>query len=206
MAYAKPGDESQVALWDNVVRKPEAAAYAFNALLRIDPYSNRIERTLKWLWVKQLAEAWAVDTAFLMRRAARARGSEEIISHVLGALYRQHRVLPDGRPLWDALDRLLHKRDWSKAWTARAKTPDTLLLPVTERAGPADQDQLGARLITRQSGRVAPDSYGQVFELYIHVRDFRTRSALNRLLEEMVETYPIRWHDVSGYLQARRGA
>lgn len=75
-----------IPLWVCVLRHPEVAGYAFNALLEIDPHADRIKEALITLWPRQLRERWNVDTAFLMRRAARAQGSEAIIEQVLSAL------------------------------------------------------------------------------------------------------------------------
>ena len=76
MSFQQTADHAP--LWEELLESPDVAAYAFSALLNIDPHAPRIERTLRKLWQRQFEENWPVDTPFLARRAARARGSEDV--------------------------------------------------------------------------------------------------------------------------------
>lgn len=69
----------RVPVWEQVLERREVAAYAFSALLAIDPRADRVSNALAYLRQKQLCEKWNVDTAFLARKAARLSGSEVVI-------------------------------------------------------------------------------------------------------------------------------
>ncbi len=69
-----------VPAWEQVLKREEVAAYAFNALLAIDPRADRVSDALAFLWQKQLCEKWNVDTEFLARKAARLSGSEAVVT------------------------------------------------------------------------------------------------------------------------------
>ena len=107
MGYRK--QRSEIPLWEDLLTYEAVAAYAFNALVDIDPYLPDIPRHLRTLWEKQIAEGWPVDTAFLMRRAARERRSRALIGHVLSSLR--------GREFWNRVETELERRPWSAAWT-----------------------------------------------------------------------------------------
>lgn len=82
--------EKGVRFWeDEILTRKDVAAYGFNALLDIDPTHARIETHLIELWRLQVQEDWPVNTAFLMRRAARIRGEEGLIFRVLKKLKRE---------------------------------------------------------------------------------------------------------------------
>jgi hypothetical protein len=116
LSYVKPSDETQVSLWETVLRTPSVSAYGFMALLTIDPYSNRIDRALVELFLHQVCDAWAVDTAFLMRRAARERQSNRVIESVLSDLQEQTSPPGTASNAWDEITRELKRRDWSREW------------------------------------------------------------------------------------------
>lgn len=139
MAYAHT--RSHIPLWEEVIQSPEVAAYAFNALLEIDPHADRIEQALVTLWQKQLREDWRVDTAFLMRRAARARGSETIIARVLLSLDDELARLPEGQQLRQNLEEELQRRDWSRSWGHFAQ-PETPSGEIPSRQSPHGQERL----------------------------------------------------------------
>lgn len=116
LSYVRPGDASQVSLWTQVLHQPDVCAYGFMALLTIDPYSNRIERALEELFLHQIRDAWPVDTPFLMRRAARQRGSKGVIENVLTEL-QEHMSFPGTRSDdWVAITQELTRRPWSRSW------------------------------------------------------------------------------------------
>lgn len=107
---------SHVPMWERLLQRPEVAAYAFSALLQIDPHAKRIEEGLVTLWRKQLCEGWNVDTAFLMRQAARARQSESTIGRVLRRLDNELSKLPEPEQLRRTLHQQLQRREWSQTW------------------------------------------------------------------------------------------
>ncbi len=121
MAYRV--DPSDVVLWERLLDQAEVAAYAFNALLEIDPHAKRVEDALTVLWKRQLCEDWKVDTAFLLRRGARAQGSEALIRRVLRRVGKELSKLPKGEQLRSRLAGELERRDWSRAWTRFAREP-----------------------------------------------------------------------------------
>jgi hypothetical protein len=127
LAHVQPGAGWQAPLWEAVLDRPDTAAYGLTALLRIDPYAPRIERALMALWLHQIADAWLVDSAFLTRSAARARGSDAIIFSVLTELKQETQLLADGRTVWGGIESELARRKWTRAWldelARRGKSP-----------------------------------------------------------------------------------
>ena len=106
MGYEK--DRSEIPFWEDVLTNKDVAAYAFNALVDIDPFLPDIPQYLRTLWQKQLLEDWPVDTAFLMRRAAREQGGMELIESVLKSLRAPE--------MMDRLKKELARRAWSAEW------------------------------------------------------------------------------------------
>ena len=105
-----------VPVWEQVLEREEVAAYAFNALLEIDPRADRVPQALTFLWQKQLCKKWNVDTAFLARKAARSSGSEGVIRRALFGLYREFAALPHGQDFQTELLDSLARRSWSQGW------------------------------------------------------------------------------------------
>ena len=105
-----------VPVWEQVLEREEVAAYAFNALLAIDPRADRVVNALAYLWQKQLGEKWNVDTAFLARKAARLSGSEAIIHRALYTLHCELVALPHGQDFQTELLDSLARRSWSQGW------------------------------------------------------------------------------------------
>ncbi len=128
MGYSQT--EDQVSLWEGVLRCPEVAAYGFNALLSIDPRSPRIERALKELWRRQVRDNWPVDTAFLMRRAAREQASDRIIGRVLSSLRADSEDSPTPQHEWNKLRAELDRRVWTRGWAQLVQPPQRSELPV----------------------------------------------------------------------------
>ena len=115
MAYAH--DEKSIRFWeDDILTNKDVAAYGFNALLDIDLQNPdiatedkpKIEKYLCELWRLQVEENWPVNTAFLMRRAARVRDETELI-------YRVLYVLKKDDSLWENIKEEL-KQSWSQQW------------------------------------------------------------------------------------------
>ncbi len=73
MAFGRTPDH--IPLWERVLQRKEVAAYAFNALLEIDPEADRIEEALETLREKRVHEGWNIDTEFLTQRVHRVRAS-----------------------------------------------------------------------------------------------------------------------------------
>ena len=107
-----------VPVWEQVLEREEVAAYAFSALLAIDPQADRVANALAHLWQKQLCSKWNVDTEFLARKAARLSGSDEVIMHALFALDRDLAAQPVGKDLKAKLLKNLAGRSWSQGWIA----------------------------------------------------------------------------------------
>ena len=105
-----------VPLWEQLLQRREVAAYAFNALLAINPRANRITNALAMLWRKQLCDKWNIDTAFLARRAARLRGSQKVIHDALRVVVQDLSTLPDYEQLRQAILADLDRRSWSQHW------------------------------------------------------------------------------------------
>ena len=105
-----------IPVWEQVLKREEVAAYAFNALLAIDPLADRIARSLAYLWQKELCEKWNVDTEFLARKAARLSASESVILHALFALDRELAAQPYGEDVKARLRVSLARRSWSQGW------------------------------------------------------------------------------------------
>lgn len=128
MPYGSTPDH--VPLWEQLLKRREVAAYAFNALLAIDPHAPRITKALAMLWRKQLCDEWNVDTAFLARRAARLSGSQNVIQDSLRAVLQDLLTLPDHGQLRQSLLTDLDRRSWSQHWIQH-------LRPEREAAGHA---------------------------------------------------------------------
>ncbi len=117
MAYAQ--DEKSIRFWeDEILTNKDVAAYGFNALLDIDAGHPRIEEKLCELWSLQLEENWPVNTAFLLRRAARVRNEPTLIHRVL------LKLKTGDSSLWEIIEKEL-SQPWSQHWLAsiRETTP-----------------------------------------------------------------------------------
>ncbi len=112
MAYAQ--DEKSIRFWeDEILTNKDVAAYGFNALLDIDPNHERIEEKLCELWRLQVEENWPVNTAFLLRRAARIRNETDLIYRILQELKKDD-------SLWEKVEKELNQ-PWSQQWLAKIK-------------------------------------------------------------------------------------
>ena len=113
MAYAQ--DEKSIRFWeDEILTNKDVAAYGFNALLDIDAGHPRIEEYLCELWRLQVEENWPVNTAFLLRRAARVRNETALIYRVLLKLKNKD------YSLWEKIEKEL-KQPWSQQWLDNIK-------------------------------------------------------------------------------------
>jgi len=113
-AYCGYTNAIDISFLKSLLRVPNLSAYAFSALLSIDPMSSNIEKALKTLWYNQMVFDWPIDAAFLARRAARLRGSDAIIKKVLTALRKDSREKVVCN--WRKLENELERREWSRAW------------------------------------------------------------------------------------------
>lgn len=108
MVYAQ--DEKSVRFWeDEILTNKNVAAYGFNALLEIDPGHARIEEHLCELWRLQVEDNWLVNTAFLLRRAARVRDESALIYRVLLKLKNKD------FSLWGKIEKEL-TLPWTQLW------------------------------------------------------------------------------------------
>ncbi len=124
MAYAQ--DEKSIRFWeDEILTNKDVAAYGFNALLDIDAGHPRIEEKLCELWRLQLEENWPVNTAFLLRRAARVRDETALIYRVLLKLKNKD------YSLWEKIEKEL-KQPWSQQWLEKLKELEQSLSPKEE--------------------------------------------------------------------------
>ncbi len=109
MAYAQ--DEKSIRFWeDEILTNKDVAAYGFNALLDINAGLPRIEEHLCELWRLQVKENWLVNTAFLLRRAARVRNETALIYRVLLKLKNKD------YSLWEKIEIELKQQPWSQQW------------------------------------------------------------------------------------------
>ena len=122
-----------VPVWEQVLKREEVAAYAFNALLAIDPRADRVANALAYLWQKQLCKKWNIDTAFLARKAARLSGSEAVIRDALTAASRELAALPHGQDSQTELLDSLARRSWSQGW--KRYLPHENMATVNSRRG-----------------------------------------------------------------------
>jgi hypothetical protein len=125
MAYAQ--DEKSIRFWeDEILTNKDVAAYGFNALLDIDAGHPRIEEHLCELWRLQVEENWPVNTAFLLRRAARVRNETALIYRVLLKLKNKD------YSLWERIEKEL-KQPWSQQWLEKLKGLEQSLSPKGSR-------------------------------------------------------------------------
>lgn len=102
-------DRSMLPVWESIINKyADVAAYAFNAILNINPKSNKIEMYLKSLWRQQVTNDWPVDTAFLLRRSARLKGEKDLIYRAILSLKKEG--------YWDKVEKILKEKPWSAKW------------------------------------------------------------------------------------------
>lgn len=201
-AMGYPQSEAQVSLWERVLKRPEVAAYGFNALLSIDPRSPRIERALKELWRRQIIDDWPVDTAFLARRAARERDSDSIITGVLSALRREFGS-SDGQKYWKSIEAELQRRPWTRDWmhtvedvrqsefpmlNLQKKRFDYSGLFIARGFHAHSPDRL--RLVYSE-GPETHNLYGQYIAVYTQLADFKPRVDVNEWINRFSETYRI---------------
>lgn len=73
MGYA--GDRKELPIWERLTYDPLLCAYAFTAMLAIDPNSPSIDSALGRLLIRKVSNDWNVDTTLLARRTARKRKS-----------------------------------------------------------------------------------------------------------------------------------
>ena len=121
MAYAQ--DEKSIRFWkDEILTNKDIAAYGFNALLDVDVQNPdiapedkpEIEKYLCDLWRLQVEENWPVNTAFLLRRAARVRNETALIYRVLLKLKNKD------YSLWEKIEKELNQ-PWSQQWLDNIK-------------------------------------------------------------------------------------
>jgi hypothetical protein len=107
-ACAHYRDSALLPTWERIIsREPEAAAYAFNAILEIEANSGRIEGHLFRLWEHRIHDGWSIDCEFLMRRAAKKHG-KSLINRVLARLQE--------KDWWGSVQVQLRRREWSQEW------------------------------------------------------------------------------------------
>ncbi len=125
MAYAQ--DKKSIRFWeDEILTNKVVAAYGFNALLDIDAGHSRIEEHLCELWRLQVKENWPVNTAFLLRRAARVRNETALIYRVLLKLKNKE------YSLWEKIEEELNQ-PWSQQWLEKLKGLEQSLSPKASR-------------------------------------------------------------------------
>jgi len=125
MAYAQ--DEKSIRFWEEeILTNKDVAAYGFNALLDIDAGHSRMEGHLIKLWRLQVEDNWPVNTAFLLRRAARVRNEPALINRVLLRLKNKD------YSLWEKIEEEL-KDPVSQQWLERLKGFEQSLSPKTSR-------------------------------------------------------------------------
>lgn len=131
MAYAQ--DEKSIRFWeDEILTNKDVAAYGFNALLDIDPNHERIEEKLCELWRLQVEENWPLNTAFLLRRAARVRNETALIYRVLLKLKNED------YSLWETIEKEL-KQPWSQQWLEKLKEFES---PIHREARKEERESL----------------------------------------------------------------
>ena len=186
-AMGYPQAEAQVSLWEGVLRCPEVAAYGFNALLSIDPHSPRIERALKELWRRQVRDNWPVDTAFLMRRAAREQASDRIIRRVLSSLRADFEGSPARQHEWNKLRAELDRRVWTRGWTQLAQSPqrsDVSVLINESRSSEYERSRVAPQ-IAYLEGLTESDRYFQQLVVFTRQSDAGPR----RIMRDMIAWY-----------------
>ena len=171
MGYDQTPD--RIPAWETILKNhPQVAAYAFSALLTIVPRATEIERYLKLLWEGQIRRDWPVDTAFLMRRAARKHG-EDVIGHLLRWLQEQ--------PYAKEGLAELKRREWSRNWLEQLSDDSHQgrgqLTPWAENlflAGPAsgwervgEPSSANSSIVTSEESK---DEISRIFEVYSFFR------------------------------------
>jgi len=180
--------DSMLPMWEGIIRTcREAAAYAFNAILKIDPGYYMIEEHLRRLWEKQVLDNWPVDTAFLMRRAARIRKQEALIGEVLSKVREED--------WWGAVKEELGKRRWSREWLGRlprkkeAKGREVHEIKADVKALQAKDAYAGLRIMSYFEGIVQGRYCQGVTTEYF---DVSTQGRIRKRIQEIAEEKPVK--------------
>lgn len=172
--------EDHVRRWKSVLERREVAAYGFNALLKINPHAERIVESLKVLWRRQVLDEWPVDTAFLMRRAAREQRSTDVIARVLSSLRTEDHATPEGDKCWPKVKAEVERRAWSRKWLdfpvgSKDVRPSPVMLDI---------DSDNSRLAVSAFNRVGQPS-GKLLSLVEHASEAEEQDvAITKLLNQ----------------------
>lgn len=168
ITFAQRG--SAAILWTPLLEHPDVAAYAFNALLKIQPSGWDASDTLVEFWQRSVKDGWTIDVPFLMRRTAKAQGSDDVIQSVLRRT----------RAMWRDVKLQLERRDWSSAWTSLVTNPVTVLPYETIQHNYKATYTIGE---TRIGGAVI-----QNLRVTTLLQDFVRRSNINEALDDIVNS------------------
>lgn len=155
--------------WTQLLKQPDVAAYAFNALLQIQPSGWDAGDTLVEFWRRSVKDGWTIDVPFLMRRTAKAQGSDDVIRYVLR---RTHALRAE-------VELQLDRRDWSSAWILPAPKKTVAILSYLSAlqnyptAYTIDESPIGGKVI-------------QNFRVTTLTQDFVRRSNINEALYHII--------------------
>ena len=150
------------------------------ALLKINPHAERIVESLKVLWRRQVLDEWPVDTAFLMRRAAREQRSTDVIARVLSSLRTEDHATPEGDKCWPKVKAEVERRAWSRKWLdfpvgSKDVRPSPVMLDI---------DSDNSRLAVSAFNRVGQPS-GKLLSLVEHASEAEEQDvAITKLLNQ----------------------
>ena len=200
MAYAQ--DEKSIRFWeDEILTNKDVAAYGFNALLDIDAGHPRIEEILLKLWRLQVEDNWPVNTAFLLRRAARVRNETALINRVLQDLKKNdflwRKIKPELNQPWNQqwLENLreLEESLWLKPCpkvfkeeftpTIRKRKQECSILPEVKFEHGFGNDQLYYGVVHIRSGPFEVDWVNSVDRLVQKMESKKKIKSMNLRIE-----------------------
>ncbi len=114
--YSQSG--ADIPIWEDIIKRKNFSAYAFQALLKIDPYYESIEDHLIDLWRHQIQDGWPINVPFLARRMAQQQDSNDSIIRVLRAIQLEDNIL------WKKIRTNLLSNTWTEKWVESAESSE----------------------------------------------------------------------------------
>lgn len=188
-ALGYPQRERHAELWTDALEISELASYAFTALLRIDPKASRIDKALIELWRRRYSDDWPVNAVGLLRRAERARGSDQLVPRVMSTLKREASESTHAAERWTRIAQELGQSSSTASWLNTASIPHKLARVI-------DSQEIGAstfaryakdREIVYHQQTVGRESASIHFDFNMNVADFEFMTEINETVMVLAE-------------------
>lgn len=190
LAYA--ATETDVPLWESVIQRREVAAYAFNALLQIDPAHARLESHLGTLWEKQFRDGWPVKAEFLALRLEEKSGADEAVVRVLSELKSS------ASDVWPQIASALEKSESGKLWLDQVNKSvrgfPTIISnnPILAPGFVRTHSYITKTLVVEKSPPAYFEDAIRQGLIITHARDFVTQEQIANDLDLLIDEYILR--------------